>query len=51
MPLIEPGQKAPAFTLNDQHSKAHRLSDYAGRPVVLAVHSAAGFAGNSRLTR
>jgi len=35
MPLIEPGQKAPAFHLNDQHGKAHRLSDYAGRPVVL----------------
>jgi len=35
MPLIEPGQKAPAFTLNDQHSKAHRLSEYAGRPVIL----------------
>ena len=35
MPLIEPGKKAPAFTLKDQHGKAHRLSDYAGRPVVL----------------
>ena len=35
MSLIEPGKKAPAFTLNDQHGKAHRLSDYAGRPVVL----------------
>jgi thioredoxin-dependent peroxiredoxin len=35
MPLIEPGQKAPAFNLHDQAGKAHRLSDYAGRPVVL----------------
>jgi peroxiredoxin Q/BCP len=35
MPLIEPGQKAPAFTLNDQHGKAQRLSEYAGRPVIL----------------
>jgi thioredoxin-dependent peroxiredoxin len=35
MPLIEPGQKAPAFTLKDQHGKAHRLSEYAGRPVVV----------------
>ena len=35
MPLIEPGQKAPAFTLSDQHGKAHRLSEYAGRPVIL----------------
>jgi len=35
MPLIEPGQKAPAFNLNDQAGKSHRLSEYAGRPVVL----------------
>ena len=35
MPLIDPGQKAPAFNLNDQHSQPHRLADYAGRPVVL----------------
>ena len=35
MALIEPGKKAPAFTLNDQSGKAHRLADYAGRPVVL----------------
>ncbi|MGB7218647.1 MAG: thioredoxin-dependent thiol peroxidase [Vicinamibacterales bacterium] len=33
--LIEPGRKAPAFTLNDQQGKTHRLADYAGRPVVL----------------
>lgn len=35
MPLIEPGQKAPAFTLKDQHGKSHSLSAYAGRPVIL----------------
>jgi peroxiredoxin Q/BCP len=35
MPLIEPGQKAPAFALKDQHGTTHRLSEYAGRPVVL----------------
>ena len=35
MPLIEPGQKAPAFALKDQHGEAHRLSDYAGQHVVL----------------
>lgn len=35
MPLIEPGAKAPAITLKDQHEKTHRLSEYAGRPVVL----------------
>jgi peroxiredoxin Q/BCP len=33
--LIQPGQKAPAFTLKDQHGETHRLSDYAGRHVVL----------------
>src|SRR5688572_17383117 len=35
MALIEPGKKAPAFTLKDQHGASHRLSDYAGRAVVL----------------
>ena len=35
MSLIEIGKKAPAFTLKDQDGKAHKLSDYDGRPVVL----------------
>ncbi len=35
MPLIDPGKKAPAFTLKDQDGKTHALADYAGRPVVL----------------
>jgi peroxiredoxin Q/BCP len=35
MPPVEPGKKAPAFSLADQHGKVHRLADYAGRPVVL----------------
>jgi peroxiredoxin Q/BCP len=35
MPLIDPGTKAPDFTLKDQDGKTHTLSDYAGRPVVL----------------
>src|SRR5262247_1452448 len=35
MPLIEPGKKAPAFTLKDQNGKSHRLSDYEGKHVVL----------------
>src|SRR5262245_55148964 len=35
MALIEPGAKAPAFTLKDQDGSSHRLSEYAGRPVVL----------------
>jgi len=35
MALIEPGRKAPAFTLVDQNGATHKLSDYAGHPVVL----------------
>jgi peroxiredoxin Q/BCP len=35
MPLLEPGTKAPAFALKDQDGRAHKLSDYAGRPVIL----------------
>jgi peroxiredoxin Q/BCP len=35
MPLVEPGKKAPAFSLKDQDGKVHRLSDYEGRSVVL----------------
>ena len=35
MALIEPGKKAPAFSLNDQSGTAHTLSDYAGRAVIL----------------
>ena len=35
MPLIDPGKKAPAFSLKDQDETKHALKDYAGRPVVL----------------
>ena len=35
MPLIDPGKKAPAFALHDQDGVIHRLSDYAGQPVIL----------------
>jgi len=35
MPLIDPGQKAPAFTLPDQKGQPNRLADLAGHPVVL----------------
>ncbi len=35
MSVIEPGKKAPSFTLKDQDGKTHRLSDYAGQPVIL----------------
>jgi len=35
MPLIDEGKKAPAFSLDDQDGKTHKLKDYAGRSVVL----------------
>jgi peroxiredoxin Q/BCP len=35
MALLEPGTKAPAFSLEDQHGTTHHLSAYKGRPVVL----------------
>lgn len=35
VPLIEPGKKAPAFTLADDTGKKHALKDYAGKMVVL----------------
>ena len=33
--MIDRGKKAPAFTLKDQDGVTHKLSQYAGRPVVL----------------
>jgi len=35
MALVDPGKKAPAFTLKDQHGDTQRLSAYAGQPVIL----------------
>jgi peroxiredoxin Q/BCP len=35
MSLIDPGKKAPAFSLPDQEGAKHSLADYAGRPVVV----------------
>ena len=35
MPLLDPGSKAPNFSLPDQTGATHRLSDLAGTPVVL----------------
>ena len=35
MALIDPGKKAPAFSLKDQNGETHRLSDYEGRPLIL----------------
>jgi peroxiredoxin Q/BCP len=35
MSLIDPGKKAPVFSLNDQHHKTHKLADYAGQAVIM----------------
>jgi len=35
MPLIDAGQRAPQFTLLDQHGEKHALKAFAGQPVVL----------------
>ena len=35
MALVDPGKKAPAFTLKDQEGKSHSLADYAGKSVIL----------------
>ena len=32
---IEPGRKAPAFSLVDQDGTTHKLADYAGKPLVI----------------
>ena len=33
--MLEPGRKAPAFSLPDQQGVIHKLSQYAGRPLVV----------------
>ena len=35
MPLIDPGKKAPSFSLKDQSGKTHKLGDYEGKPLIL----------------
>ncbi len=35
MALIDPGKKAPSFTLNDQDGAPHSLADYTGKSVIL----------------
>ena len=33
--MLEPGDKAPDFTVQDHTGKTRKLSDYRGKPVVL----------------
>ena len=35
MSLVDPGKKAPSFSLRDQDGKTHTLADYKGQPLVL----------------
>jgi peroxiredoxin Q/BCP len=35
MALIDPGKKAPSFSLPDQQGKTHALADYTGQPLVI----------------
>ena len=43
--MIEPGEKAPDFTLPDQDGNDVSLSDYAGRTVVLYFYPKADTPG------
>jgi len=43
--MIEVGEKAPEFTLPDQHGRDVSLSDFAGRTLVLYFYPKAGTAG------
>ncbi len=42
---LEEGKKAPAFALPDENGKTVRLSDFAGRRVVVYFYSKAGTSG------
>lgn len=42
---MQQGDKAPAFNLRDQDGKAHRLSDYKGKWVVLFAYPKADTSG------
>ena len=43
--MLEVGKKAPDFELEDQNGKIHKLSDYAGKKVILYFYSKDNTAG------
>ncbi|MFI5052988.1 MAG: thioredoxin-dependent thiol peroxidase [Acidimicrobiia bacterium] len=45
MPTLAPGDRAPAFTLTDQHGKKVKLSDFKGRKVVVYFYPKADTPG------
>jgi len=49
--MIEPGDEAPDFTLPDQDGRAVKLSDFAGRMVVLYFYPKADTPGSFSSSR
>jgi peroxiredoxin Q/BCP len=45
MPTLVPGNRAPAFTLTDQHGKKVKLSDFKGKKVVVYFYPKADTPG------
>jgi peroxiredoxin Q/BCP len=45
MSKLEPGDRAPAFTLTDQHGAKVKLSDFKGKPVVVYFYPKADTPG------
>ena len=45
MPTLAAGDRAPAFTLTDQHGKKVKLSDFKGKPVVVYFYPKADTPG------
>ncbi len=45
MPLLKPGDKAPAFTLPDQNGIKVKLSDFKGTRLLLYFYPKAGTSG------
>jgi peroxiredoxin Q/BCP len=45
MPTLAPGDRAPAFTLIDQHGEKVKLSDFKGHPVVVYFYPRADTPG------
>ena len=45
MPLLKPGDQAPAFTLPDQNGNKVKLSDFKGTKLLLYFYPKAGTSG------
>jgi peroxiredoxin Q/BCP len=45
MPLLKPGDQAPAFTLLDQEGQKVKLSDFGGEKLLLYFYPKAGTSG------